>query len=312
MKIGVGIGEYSGPPVGPSDLAQQARRAEELGFDSVWVPQVMGADALTTLVVAGSATKGVGLCTGVVPIQLRHPVALAQQALTVQSITGGRLHLGIGLSHKPVIEAMWGMPFVKPAKQMGEYLSVLVDLVEKGSSSFSGEFYRVGTGLSVPGSTPFPILVAALGERMLRIAGLQAAGTVTWMTGCKTIESHVVPKILEAAAEAGRPSPRIVAGIQVALTPDVEAARARAAQVFAVYPTLPSYRAMLDIEGAQGAADIVVAGDEDAVESQIRTYFEAGATEVLAVPFGVGDSKEDKIASTERTLEFLGSLARSR
>jgi 5,10-methylenetetrahydromethanopterin reductase len=311
MKIGIGIGDYSGPPAAPSDLAEQARRAEALGFDSVWLPQVMGADALTTLVVAGSATTRVGLCTAVIPIQLRHPIALAQQALTVQSITGGRLHLGIGLSHRPVIESMWGIPFEKPAKHMDEYLSVINDLVEKGSVSFSGEFYRLNASISVPGATPFPILVAALGERMLDIAGRKAAGTVTWMTGRKTIESHIAPKISKAAEEAGRPSPRIVAGIQVALTPDIDAAKERAARVFAIYPTLPSYKAMLDIEGAQGAADLVIAGDEAAVESQIRSYFDAGATEILAVPVGVGESKEEKIASSNRAIEFLGNLATS-
>lgn len=311
MKIGLGIGDYSGPPAEPADLARQARRAEELGFDSVWVAQVMGADALTALVVAGSATQEIGLCTGVVPIQLRHPFALAQQALTVQAVTAGRLHLGVGLSHKPVVETMWGIPFEKPARQMDEYLSVLGDLVEKGSVSFSGEFYRVNAGLSVPGATPFPVLVAALGERMLKIAAGKAAGTVTWMTGLKTIESHIVPRITAAAEQAGRPAPRIVAGIQVALNSDVDAARERAARVFAIYPTLPSYRAMLDIEGAAGPADIVVAGDEAAVESRIRAYFDAGATEILAVPLALGESKEEKIASSERTIEFLGSLARS-
>ncbi len=309
MRIGLGIGEYSGPPVGPQELAGQAKRAEELGFDSVWLPQVMGADALTTLVVAGSATERVGLGTAVVPIQLRHPVALAQQALTVQAVVGGRLHLGIGLSHKPVIETMWGIPFEKPARHMDEYLTVLADLVEKGSASLSGEFYRLNASLSVPGAGPFPILVAALGERMLGVAGRKAAGTVTWMTGRKTLESHIVPKITRAAEEAGRPAPRVVAGVQVALTPDVDAARERAARVFAIYPTLPSYRAMLDIEGAGSAADLVIAGDEAAVERQIRSYFDAGATEVLAVPVGIGETKEEKIASSERTVEFLGSLA---
>ncbi len=309
MKIGLGIGDYSGPPVGPQGLKEQAKRAEEIGFASVWLPQVMGSDALTTLVVAGMATERIALGTAVIPIQLRHPIALAQQALTVQSAVGGRLHLGIGLSHKPVIETMWGIPFQKPAKQMSEYLTVLGDLVEKGSASLSGEFYRLNASLSVPGASPFPILVAALGEKMLRIAGQKAAGTVTWMTGRKTLETHIVPKITKAAEEAGRPAPRVVAGIQVALTPDVDAARERAARVFAIYPTLPSYRAMLDIEGAGSAADLVIAGDEAAVESQIRSYFDAGATEVLAVPVGVGEAKEEKVASSERTVEFLGSLA---
>ncbi len=311
MNIGLGIGDYSGPPVGPEDLARQAGRAEEAGFGSVWLPQVMGSDALTTLVVAGASTTRINLCTAVVPIQLRHPIALAQQALTVQAAVKGRLHLGIGLSHRPVIETMWGIPFEKPAKQMDEYVTVLSALIEKGSVSFAGEFYKLNASLSVPGASPFPILLAALGKRMLRIAGRKASGTVTWMTGRKTVESHIVPIITDAANDAGRPAPRIVVGLPVALTADVEAARNRAAAVLAVYPTLPSYRAMLDIEGAKDAGDIVVAGDEAAIEAQLRSYFDAGATEILAVPLSVGETKEEKIASVDRTIEYLGTLARS-
>ncbi|MER3521929.1 MAG: LLM class F420-dependent oxidoreductase [Acidimicrobiia bacterium] len=309
MKIGLGIGDYSGLQAAPRQLTHQAIRAEELGFSSVWVPQVMGADALTTLVVAGMETKRVDVCTGVVPIQLHHPVALAQQALTVQSIVGGRLNLGIGLSHKPVVEGMWGVPFHKPARRMEEFVFILQDLVEKGYSSFAGDFYRVNATVKVAEATPFPILIAALGDKMLKIAGTKAAGTVTWMTGVKTIASHIVPKITRAAQEAGKPSPRIVAGIQVCLTPDVDAARRRASKVFSIYPTLPSYRAMLDIEGAESAGDLVIAGDERAVERQIRAYIDAGATELLAVPVPIGDSREDKMSSLDRTIEFLGSLS---
>lgn len=309
MKIGVGIGEYSGAPVAPAALAEQAEATERMGLSSVWLPQIFGVDAMTVLAVAAQNTKTIELGTAVVPIQTRHPVTMAQQALTLQAACSGRFRLGIGLSHKPVVEGMLGVDFQRPATRMREYLTVLGALIRGGSCSFRGSFYTVNASVAVPGSSPVPILVAALADKMLRIAGELADGTITWMTGRKTLETHIVPKITAAAAEANKPRPQVVVGLPVALTSDVNGARERATRAFAIYPTLPSYRAMLDIEGASSAADILVAGDESEVEAQLRSYIDAGATEILAVPLATGDTKEEKAASVERTREFLGSLA---
>jgi F420-dependent oxidoreductase-like protein len=311
MKITVGIGEYAGPSSSPEELAEQAVQVESMGFDTVWLPQIFGVDALAIFAYLATRAERVRLGTAVIPIQPRHPVVMAQQALTVQAISSGRLRLGIGLSHKPVIETMMGISFEKPYKQMSEYLSVLVSLVEKGNCSFRGEFYSVNASVAVPGAGPFPILVAALGKKMLQLAGRMAAGTITWMTGRKAIETHVSPTIRSAAAEAGRKEPEIVVGLPVALTEDIDEAKQRAARVLAVYPTLPSYKAMLEIEGASSAADILVCGDEKAIESTLRSYFEAGATEIMAVPLAVGATKEDKIESVSRTIEYLASLLAS-
>ena len=204
MKIGVFIGSM-GAATGLMGQVQQAVDAENDGFDSFWSAQVAGVDALTLFALAGQRTERIRMGTAVVPTFQRHPVMLAQQALTANAATGGRIDLGIGLSHRPTVEERWGLPFERPAQHMSEYLSVLRSLVDDGSARFEGEIFRVNADIDVPSAEPFPILVAALAPRMLRIAGRQAEGTVTWMVGPTTLHTHIVPRITAAAADAGRP-----------------------------------------------------------------------------------------------------------
>ena len=194
---------------------------------------------------------------------------MAQQALSAQAIAGGRFTLGIGLSHQIVIEGMFGLSFAKPYSHMKEYLAVLGPLIRTGSVSHAGEEYRVNAQLAVPGATPCPILVAALAPKMLALAGREADGTITWMTGMRTIREHTVPRIREAAAAAGRPAPRVVVGFPIAVTRDVAAARESAARVFQIYGALPSYRRMLDLEGAAGPGDVAIVGDESPVGEEL-------------------------------------------
>jgi len=228
---------------------------------------------------------------------------LAGQALTTQAISGGRLTLGIGLSHQLVIEAMFGQSFAKPVRHMREYLSILMPLVHEGTVSFRGETLSANGTLNVAGATPFPVLIAALGPKMLELAGTAADGTITWMTGPGTLASHTVPAITKAAEEAARPPPRVCVGLPVCVTDDPDGARERAARVFAVYDSLPSYKAMLDREGATGPADVAIVGDEATVASAVRRLAESGATEFAAVEYG-SVSKGDR----ERTRELLRSL----
>jgi F420-dependent oxidoreductase-like protein len=286
-------------------LVQQVVDAERDGFDTVWFSQIFGADALTVIALAGQKTSRIELGTAVVPVYPRHPFALAQQALTVQAATGGRLALGIGLSHGPVVERMWGLSYDRPARYMREYLSVLRPLLREGRVQFQGEVFRVNAGVQVVGATPPTLLVAALAPAMLRIAGELADGTVTWMTGVKTIETHIVPRITAAAAEAGRPKPRVCAGLPIAVTDDPAAARERAAQLFQVYGQLPNYQRMLRKEGAQGPADVAMVGDEADVERQVRALAAAGATDFVASIFPVG---EDASVSMARTRALLRGL----
>ena len=299
------VGIFLGGAENVERQVQQVIEAEKDGYPSVWFGQIFGSDALTTIALAGQKTKRIEMGTSVVPTYPHHPFTLAQQALTVQVATGGRLALGIGLSHQPVIEGMWGLSYEKPARHMREYLSVLRPLITEGKVAFTGETFRVTGGVNVPGATPCPILIAALAPMMLRIAGELADGTVTWMTGPKTIESHIVPRITAAAESAGRRAPRVCVALPVAVTDDAAAAREQAAQLFQIYGQLPNYKRMLDKEGVAGPADVAMVGDESAVERQLREMASAGATDLLAAVYPVGDDEE---ASMTRTRALLKSL----
>ena len=307
MKIGIFEG-VTGPRGGQPDLdtkVQQVVDAENDGFDSYWTPQVMGTDALTIIALAGQTTGRIQMGTAVVPTFTRHPLALAQQALTANAATGGRLNLGIGLSHQPVVEGRLGLSFDRPALHMREYLAVLGGLVHDGRVDFSGELFEVNTSLETSSAPSMPILVAALGPRMLRVAAELAEGTVTWMVGRKTLETHIVPRINAAAEGAGRPAPRVCVGVPIAVTDDANAAGQEAASRFNRYGALPSYRRMLDIEGVEGPAQVTIFGNETEVERQVRGLADAGATELVAAIFPVG---EDQLASMQRTRSLLKSL----
>lgn len=298
MRIGI----FGGEPAGIDEAIAGAKAAADQGFNGYWVSQIFGFDNLTVLAIVGREVPGIELGTGVVPTYPRHPMMLAQQALTVQAATGGRLALGIGLSHQIVIENMFGLSFDKPLRHMREYLSILVPLIQTGSVSFAGETLSTSATINVPGSSPCPVLVAALGPKMLELAGTVADGTVTWMTGANTLGSYTVPTITKAAAAAGRPSPRIGAAMPVCVTSDVDATRTRAARVYQMYGVLPSYRAMLDREGAAGPEDLAIIGDEAAVRSEITRLEDAGVTDFVAAEFGSGDAEQ------QRTRELLRSL----
>jgi 5,10-methylenetetrahydromethanopterin reductase len=302
MRIGVSLREPSGPdPMG--GLREQMRQAAGDGFASAWLSNIFGLDALTALAVAGNQVDGIELGTAVVPTYPRHPAALAQQALTTAAACGGRLVLGIGVSHKIVIEDMYGYDFDRPVRHMREYLAVLLPLLERRPASFTGATVRANLTLTTPGECQVPLLVAALGTQMLRLAGQQADGTILWMTGPATVRDHVAPAITEAAVTAGRPAPRIVCILPVCVTGDPGGARERAARVFAVYGELPSYRAMLDREGAAGPGDVAIVGDEEAVGAQISALSEAGVTDFVAGEYGRGED-------ATRTRALLRALLR--
>jgi F420-dependent oxidoreductase-like protein len=293
VRIGLFLGEpRSDDPLG--ELAALVHRAAGDGFASAWLPQVFGLDALTALAVAGRDVD-IELGTAVVPTFPRHPTMLAQQAITTNLAIGGRLVLGVGLSHQPVVEGMWGLPFDRPARHMEEYLSVLLTLSRDGRVSFDGDVFRVHAGIRIPGAQPFPVLVAALGPRMLRLAGTVADGTITWMTGIRTLADHIVPTITSAASDAGR-EVRVVHCLPVCVTDDADAGREFVGRTFAGYGALPSYRAMLDREGADDGADIALVGDEATVRAGIERSAAAGATDFVAVPAARGDDRERTFA----------------
>ncbi len=280
MRFGIFAGDGN-----LSTLHDKARAAEADGFDSFWTPQVFGLDALTALAVIGASVPRLELGTAVVPTYPRHPVALASQALTVSAATGGRLTLGVGLSHQLVIEGMFGYSFDKPVRHMREYLSALVPLLAGENVSFSGETVTARAQVTVEDASPVPVMVAALGPAMLKLAAERTAGTITWMTGPKTLGDHTVPTITAAAEAAGSGPMRIVGALPVAVTDDVDAAKERCARVFQIYGQLPSYRAMLDREGVDGPADVALIGSEETVRAGIERMRSAGVTDFVAVEF---------------------------
>jgi 5,10-methylenetetrahydromethanopterin reductase len=277
------------------DVVEEARRAEADGFATYWASQIFSHDALTALAVVGREVPRIELGTSVVPTYPRHPMMLAQQALTVNAASGGRLCLGIGLSHQIVIETMLGMSFAKPVRHLREYLSVLGPLSRGEAVAFDGEDYRVHAAVTVPGSKPFPIVVAALGPQMLKVTAELADGTLTWCTGPSTLADHTIPTITAAAEAAGRPAPRIIAALPVCVTSDLDGARERASKIFAIYGQLPSYRAMLDREGVGGPADIAIAGAAGEVTDRIAALADIGVTDFAAVEFA---AEPDEAAAT--------------
>jgi len=268
-------------------VVAQVTGLRDAGIDTAWASQIFGYDALTAIAAAGREVPGIGFGTAVVPTYPRHPVMLAGQALTVQSTTDGRLTLGIGLSHQVVVENVFGQSFEKPARHMKEYLSVLMPLLRGEQVTFAGQTLSASTfgPLQIDAPAP-PVLVAALGTAMLTLAGRMASGTVTYLTGPATVESHIIPTIRAAAAEAGRPEPMVVVALPVCVTRDVDAARDKASESWALYGQLPSYRAMLDREGAAGPSDVALVGSEAEVRERVRRLADIGATEFCGSPFG--------------------------
>jgi F420-dependent oxidoreductase-like protein len=238
----------------------------------------------------------------VVPPYPRHPAVLAQQARTAALALRGRLTLGIGLSHKVVIEDMYGYDYGRPLRHMDEYLSVLLPLLNGENASFKGETLQGDIGLSVPNEGRVPVLLAALGPKMLKLAAERADGTVLWMTGPVTVRDHIAPTITAAAKAAGREAPRVVCTLPTCVTSDPDGAREQAARTFEIYGSLPSYRAMMDREGVDGPADLAVVGDEDTVEAKLAELADAGVTDFVAAEYMTGGDRE-------RTRRFLTSAA---
>ncbi len=303
MRIGTMIGADGAAGNDLDGVIGRAKEAEAAGLDNVWLANIFSFDAISALALIGRETKRIGLGTAVTPTYPRHPTAIAQQALTTQAAAPGRFTLGIGLSHKLVIEDMLGLSYERRAAHMREYLEVLMQLARGETANYEGEEYRVrGLALDIPGSEGLKVVVAALGPAMLRIAGELADGTSTWMVGPKTMQTHIVKRLTAAADAAGRPAPQIVGGYPIALTAKPDAARAEIAKSLVIYGQLPSYRAMLDREGVAGPADIALLGDENLLRGEIKRLEDAGVTDFNAAIMDVGDG------AYQRTLEFLGSL----
>ena len=298
------LGDTDGRP--PIDACvQNLAQLRDEGFGRVWFTQLpYDPDLLTVLAVALREVDTIEVGSGVLPIQIQHPMLLAQRALTLNLIADGRFILGLGMSHRLVTEEMWGISWDKPVRQMREYLDGLLPLLAGEAANAVGETVTTRGALQIPGAPTPQVYLAALGPQMLRLAGRRSAGTVTWMTGPKSLAGHVGPTLREAAAEAGRAegAVRVVASLPVSVTDDVTGARAQAAEQFAMYKHLPSYRAMLDREGFAGPEDAAIIGDERTVSDRIDELRAAGVDEFAAAVF---DASGEGRARTRALLRRL-------
>ncbi|GEE00099.1 LLM class F420-dependent oxidoreductase [Gordonia spumicola] len=276
------------------------------GFRRVWSTQMPNEpDVLTAIAVAGREVPDIEFGTSVVPIQSQHPMKLAQQASTVNQIIGGRLNLGLGLSHRVVTEGMWGVPYSKPVQRTEEYLDGLLPLLAGEKVNAAGDLVTTRGRLSMVDAPVPDVYFAALGPKMLEVAGRRTSGTVTWMTGPKTLRDHIVPSLKRAAADAGRPAGavRTVAMLPVSVTDAVDHARAEAGKQFAMYDGLPSYKAMLDREGFTGPADAAIIGDEATVADRIRELASFGVDEYVGILFDRDPEVRARTRALLRTLD---------
>ena len=293
-------------------LVDDAVSAEKSGFTSVWFPQVPDDfDALTAIALMGQATSRIELATAVVPIQTRHPIAMAQQALSTQAVCEGRFTLGLGPSHHWIVSDMLGLSYERPAALVRNYLEVLnTALAGPGPVDVENDDFRIHNPLAITDLPPTTVLVAALAPVMLRIAGEQASGTILWMADERAIGGHVIPRITAAAQAAGRPAPRIVAGVPVALCPDgdVDAAREWANVALGHAEYSPNYQRLLEHGDATDVGDLLAAGSESAVVERLRSFRDAGVTDLAVRVLPLGSSRDARIESRNRTLSFLSSL----
>ena len=316
MRIGVMVGPERGRySTKVERMLADAQWAEDAGLASVWVPQIPDDfDALTAATLIGVRTSSIEIGTAVVPVQPRHPVALALQALSTQAACEGRLTLGLGVSHHWVIDEMLGLPYERPAAAMRAYLDVLDQaLAGPGMVDVKNEMFRVHNPIDVTDITPTSVMIAALGPMMLRLAGERTDGTILWLADERAIGSHVAPTITSAAEAAGRRPPRIVAGVPICLCRDdeVEQAINRTNRVLSESEVSPNYQKLLDLGDARTVGDILAAGSETSIAKRMRSFADAGTTDLSVRVVPIGGTRDEKLDSAKRTREYIASLAGS-
>jgi F420-dependent oxidoreductase-like protein len=291
-------------------VVRQAKEAEADGFTSLWYASLVTGDPLVAMAIAGRETSRIELGTAVLQTYPCHPLLQANRAASVVDAMGrAGLTLGIGPSHEPLIQGVFGYSYDHPGRSTEEYVRILTGVLAGQAVDVDGQDWTAHTGgRAVTPAHPIPVLVSALGPRLLRLAGAVADGTVLWMAPAKAIESHVAPKITAAATEAGRPAPRIVAGLPVAVHDDEAEARSAAMAYSSAYAGMANYQRILELGGATNPAEAAIVGNEAAVRSQLQSLLDAGATDVWAAAFPVG---EDRRASLRRTTDLLRELVLS-
>lgn len=314
MRVGVMIGpERGGGRRKLTRMLEDVAWAETAGLDTAWIPQIPSDfDALIAVALMGASTSRIELGTAVVPLQAQHPIALARQGLSAQAACEGRLALGIGPSHHWIVKDMLGLPYERPAGFTRDYLDVLdAALNAPGPIDVENASFTVHNPLDLGPVAPLPVLVAALGPVMLALAGERADGTVLWMADERAVAEHVVPRITKAAEDAGRPTPRIVAGIPVCLClpSEVDAARERANRILGEAEISPNYQRLLDYGDAKDIGDLCAAGDETAILARLKRFADAGVTDLSVRLLPLGENRDELIASKQRTRALIADLA---
>jgi len=314
MRIGLQVSADRGRYATKVEKLQaDARWADEAGLDTIWTPQIPDEfDVMAAAVLLGAATSRIEVGTSVVPIQPRHPVVLAQQALSAQAVCEGRFTLGIGVSHHWIIKDMMGLPYERQATAIRCYLDVLEPaLAGPGLVEVQNDLFAVRQPFDITDITPTPVMIAALGPVMLQLAGERASGTVLWLADERTIASHVVPSIKRAAAAAGRPAPRVMAGVPVCLCreDEVDAAIERTNRTLSEVVASPNYVRLMEHGDAESIGDVLICGNEAAMEKRMRAFAEAGVTDLNCRIVALGENRDHIKASAERTREFLAAVA---
>ena len=289
---------------------RQAKQAEADGFASLWFASPLLGDPIAAMIVAGQATTRIELGTAVLQTYTSHPVLQANRfAAAAQAVgTAGRLTLGVGPSHRPVIESL-GYDYDSVVEHTEDYVRIVGSLLAGNPVKFAGPQLRASAKPPArPGDQPIPVLVGALGPQLLDLAGAHADGTVTWLANTHAVQHFVAPRLRRAAADAGRPAPRIVVGLPVGVHDDIDEARAAVQQQLAFYGSLPNYRRIMRRGNAAGPEDVAILGDERSVTDQIDALFAAGATDLWAAPISIG---ADAAGSKARATELLAALARA-
>ena len=306
MRIGL-----TGGAATVDKMIEQARQAEADGFAALWYASAVGGDPLVPIALAGRATTRIELGTAVLQTYPCHPLLQANRAASVTKAMGRPgFTLGIGPSHEPTIQGTYGLSYDHPGADTEEYVGILAPVLRGETVVRAGAHWSVdSTDRAATPDHPVPVLLAALGARLLRVAGEIADGTITWLATARTLETHVVPKITAAATAAGRPPPRIVAGLPVAVHDDTDEARAAQAGRAALYGQRPNFQRLVELGGASSAAETAVVGDEASVAGQLQALLDAGATDIHAAAFPVGADRDARRASMRRTRDLLASLA---
>lgn len=310
VKLGVAIGR----PLGAQQdtnlvdaFIAHGRRVASAGIGSLWLGQMYHYDSITMAALVGQAVPEVTVGVSVIPINPRHPIEVSAAAQTAQAATHGRFQLGLGLGAPVVEEPSYGLRVERPILHLREYLTVLRQLLDDGTAEFHGETLTAAPLFTTaqPGGQNIPLLVAAMAPQALRVTGELADGTLPLHAGPRALGENIVPTINAAAAQAGRPRPRVIAGVAVVVTSDPQGVRARAIEDMAFYETIPSYRKVLDAEGVQHTGELALIGDEEQVAAGLQRYLDAGATEIFASHTELGGPEDEA-----RTLALLGELSK--